>query len=418
MTNLWCKFRIILPVQMSEKLNLFCKNCELSWDDIEIKKCPNCNKDDITLVQSIGDNHRKSKIYLILPLLVFFVSALFISNDYVDIIKTNLIDFVFQKDDVLIEDNEGPRDQWLPNYYDNGQVKQEGETWKGMKDGLWTTYYMNGEIETLGFWKNDKKDSLWTYYDIQGRLETEGVWRQNKQEGIWKYYNYNGNIIKEGVWKNDKKDGLWRHIDAKGGIYKEENWKDGKYVGQNNLNEKTYTSGSNSAKERTSKTTIRIDSLDYLPKRTTIRISSLDYLPKRAEVSPDGKYLYFNVGVNPFKGYIFDLKKKELVGVFQDKGYGLLIGKAFYGKEDNTLYFKCLRNIDTVIYKVFLDTATGINLGRGDFNNFLFKSKGSQEVASQELGKVSLNGFTFNNALRLNNKSVVQIKLDRVVIIQ
>lgn len=279
MTNLWCKFRIILPVKMSEKLNLFCKNCELSWDDIEIKKCPNCNKDDITLVQSIGDNHRKSKIYLILPLLVFFVSALFISNDYVDIIKTNLIDFVFQKDDVLIEDNEGPRDQWLPNYYDNGQVKQQGESWKGMKDGLWTTYYMNGEIETLGFWKNDKKDSLWKYFHKNGLLKNEEQWKNGnlislsgrkikvdnnievndeedegfkelkkhyhkngklkakgylkngKKNGLWTYYDIQGRLETEGVWRQNKKEGIWKYYNYNGNIIKEGVWKNDKQDG-------------------------------------------------------------------------------------------------------------------------------------------------------------------------------------------
>ena len=173
-----------------------------------------------------------------------------------------------------------------------------------------------------------------------------------------------------------------------------------------------------SDKEKISKTTIYFKSV-ALPKT---RI--LDDLPVYAIVSPDGKYLYFNVGSNPFTGFIFDLKKKELVGEFKDKGSGLMSGKAFYDKKDDKLFFKCKRILPIgENYIVDLDNADGytdgFKLGR-KLKSWVNhnQSKGYQEVATQELGKVYINGSTFNDAVRLNNKSVVQIKLDRVVIIQ
>jgi hypothetical protein len=388
---------------MSEKLNLFCKNCELSWDDIEIKTCPNCSHDDIIVVQTIDSNNKSYK-YLILPIFIFIGSVLFISTDSFNALKTNLIEFVFQKDKVLIEDNDGLGNHWLPEYYGNGQLKQEGESLNGRRNGLWTTYYMNGEIESMGLWKEDIKNGLWKYFRENGLLKFEEQWKDGRIEEVTSAFSEEN--AKKTAQAKKKEAAHAAEIRSRVSSDKTPEEKKKQALEQA------------SDKEKISKTTIYFKSV-ALPKT---RI--LDDLPVYAIVSPDGKYLYFNVGSNPFTGFIFDLKKKELVGEFKDKGSGLMSGKAFYDKKDDKLFFKCKRILPIgENYIVDLDNADGytdgFKLGR-KLKSWVNhnQSKGYQEVATQELGKVYINGSTFNDAVRLNNKSVVQIKLDRVVIIQ
>jgi antitoxin component YwqK of YwqJK toxin-antitoxin module len=138
----------------------------------------------------------------------------------------------------------------IKNYYDNGQLKDEGHLESGQKNGLWKTYFDNGNIETERSYINgkengkakgwyetgelafeaDKKDNLpkglvrnyhkngnlkmecffvggkeqgeQKKYFEEGQLSIEGAFKKGQQEGTWKYYYKNGKLLKQVVYKN------------------------------------------------------------------------------------------------------------------------------------------------------------------------------------------------------------------------
>tara|TARA_B110000240_G_C13451797_1_gene432864 strand:+ start:134 stop:1444 length:1311 start_codon:yes stop_codon:yes gene_type:complete len=87
------------------------------------------------------------------------------------------------------------------SWYENGQLKSEGEYKENKKEGLFKTYYENGEVESEIFWENDiKKGTHVGYYD-NGNLKFNGNSFFNNEKEIWMTswnYNYpNGDKKKE-----------------------------------------------------------------------------------------------------------------------------------------------------------------------------------------------------------------------------
>ena len=55
-------------------------------------------------------------------------------------------------------------------YYENGQLKQEGNYKNGIRDGEWIYYLENGQIGWVKRWKKGKKDGQWIRYDEEGSM--------------------------------------------------------------------------------------------------------------------------------------------------------------------------------------------------------------------------------------------------------
>ena len=55
-------------------------------------------------------------------------------------------------------------------YYENGQIKQEGIYKNGIRDGKWIYYRENGQIGWEKTWKKGKKDGKWVEYDKEGSI--------------------------------------------------------------------------------------------------------------------------------------------------------------------------------------------------------------------------------------------------------
>ena len=362
---------------MSEKLNILCKKCDFSWDEFEIKKCNNCGSDDLTIVHSIDTKSYSTYIYLIV--LLFVITTIYISKNYFDLDMPSQINHVLQKDE--------QKDGLLIKYYQNGQTEARGDWKDGKRNGLWKYYYENGQTEMTGNWKDGKRTAVWNYYDKNGLPDFQERWEDGD---IIEFYNSSGQSIT--AIENKDSDEI--------NISQRNNWSD---------KEETHISEKPSTKTTTSK--------------VTIRYKSFGYLPTNALVSPDGKYLYFDVGINPFKGFVFDLRKGKgkFVGSFSDKGYGIVTShNAFYDKEDNKLYFECQRNVGSVSYTVSLDGAYGWKISRFNKSGWAeyCANQGYQKVFLQELGEWTLNGSTFQNTIKLDDYSLIQILLDRVVIIR
>ncbi|UTW61593.1 hypothetical protein KFE98_16490 [bacterium SCSIO 12741] len=76
--------------------------------------------------------------------------------------------------------------QTYREYYPNGTVKLEGDTF----NGAFTYFYESGEVFLTGFTRRGVKDSIWNYYNEQKLLSMREVFRggQMAVKRTWKYY--------------------------------------------------------------------------------------------------------------------------------------------------------------------------------------------------------------------------------------
>ena len=57
-----------------------------------------------------------------------------------------------------------------------------------------TDYYENGQIKLEGNYKDNKRDGKWTYWYENGQIEQEGNYKDHKQDGKWTWWHENGQI--------------------------------------------------------------------------------------------------------------------------------------------------------------------------------------------------------------------------------
>lgn len=65
-------------------------------------------------------------------------------------------------------------------FYEDGSLKSEVETEKGLKDGRYKEYYPGGELKVFGRYKNNRRTGRWRYYDESGKL----MRRERYSEGV------------------------------------------------------------------------------------------------------------------------------------------------------------------------------------------------------------------------------------------
>jgi len=97
--------------------------------------------------------------------------------------------------------------------FSNGQptTSSEGFNQKnalGKSDGNWRKYYENGQLRFEGQFKDGIEYGEFRYYDLEGRLKsTLNYVGENK--AMAKHYHPNGNIMAEGLLIDRKKDSIW-----------------------------------------------------------------------------------------------------------------------------------------------------------------------------------------------------------------
>ena len=138
--------------------------------------------------------------------------------------------------DTLIREKNGKRLRGLfTDYYENGQIKSEGNYKDGELDGKWTSYYENGQIEEEGNYKgcctiygNSFLDGMWTYYHSTGWIKLEEHWKDGKRHGKSTYYHENGQIRIEGFFQNGEYYDKWNYYQEDGTFERYQYYKDGK----------------------------------------------------------------------------------------------------------------------------------------------------------------------------------------------
>jgi hypothetical protein len=90
----------------------------------------------------------------------------------------------------------GPFQAW----YDNGNLKREGNYRYGLPQGSWTYYYPNARKRMEGSWRFGKTHGPWLYWHHNGSRESTGRFLGGKREGRWIYWDEAGEVRFEGTW--------------------------------------------------------------------------------------------------------------------------------------------------------------------------------------------------------------------------
>ena len=75
-------------------------------------------------------------------------------------------------------------------------------------DGPYKSYFENGNIKSEGQFVNNKSTGIWKYYYQNGRLRMQGQVGNGKNVGQWDYYYENGSMKMSGKLEQGKKDGF------------------------------------------------------------------------------------------------------------------------------------------------------------------------------------------------------------------
>jgi antitoxin component YwqK of YwqJK toxin-antitoxin module len=118
-------------------------------------------------------------------------------------------------------------------YFESGQLKDEGEYQKGLKVGEWKYYFMDGKKFEVGKYdKNGKQTGQWLWYYDDGKIRRESTFSKGQEDGNFIEYNDSGTVITKGQFEDGLKEGDW--------IYQLGNYKSfGKY--SDDMQDSTWT---------------------------------------------------------------------------------------------------------------------------------------------------------------------------------
>jgi antitoxin component YwqK of YwqJK toxin-antitoxin module len=88
-------------------------------------------------------------------------------------------------------------------FYQDGQVKMEGEILNNKREGVWKAYFKNGQLQSEGVFKENKRIGVGKVYFRNGKLRYEGQYENDEEVGHWKFYNDKGQLVKEKDFKNE-----------------------------------------------------------------------------------------------------------------------------------------------------------------------------------------------------------------------
>ncbi len=94
-------------------------------------------------------------------------------------------------------------------WYDNGQVKLQGEYVDGVREGLWLSWHPNGNNRGEGRLHRDRRIGTWIMWHDNGRKRSEGTYDKGLKHGRSTAWDADGNVIKTGEYVRNKKHGIW-----------------------------------------------------------------------------------------------------------------------------------------------------------------------------------------------------------------
>lgn len=92
-------------------------------------------------------------------------------------------------------------------YFENGNIKEKGRYYNGLKRGEWSEFYENGQIHKKEYYnENGKLTGPFEYYFEDGQIYQKGNYHNGKLDGWWEQY-YEGGVQREIQYKSLYKDG-------------------------------------------------------------------------------------------------------------------------------------------------------------------------------------------------------------------
>ena len=82
-------------------------------------------------------------------------------------------------------------------FYENGQMRYEGEFTDDKRNGKWVYWYENGNKWSEGYFKDDVRDGFGTTWHENGKKHYEGSYKDGVRVGLWKFYTPEGELTKE-----------------------------------------------------------------------------------------------------------------------------------------------------------------------------------------------------------------------------
>jgi len=117
-------------------------------------------------------------------------------------------------------------------YNDQGVKVSEGiVTEDGRRNGEWKNYFENGNIKEEGEYDNNRRTGNWTFFNIEGKIIQTGQYRNGRPEGLWKWYYSEGSILREEEYYQGKRDGNFIEYSRDGEIISEGQYLDGEMNG-------------------------------------------------------------------------------------------------------------------------------------------------------------------------------------------
>lgn len=90
------------------------------------------------------------------------------------------------------------------SYYENGNIKYQGEYISDKKNGKWINFYESGKTKSITFYDSDGdlRDTSYEYYE-NGNLAEIAVYKKEGKNGALKSYDTDGKIHYEYIYKNN-----------------------------------------------------------------------------------------------------------------------------------------------------------------------------------------------------------------------
>jgi antitoxin component YwqK of YwqJK toxin-antitoxin module len=87
-------------------------------------------------------------------------------------------------------------------YMPDGSLKEQVDLKAGLRDGHAIQYYENGQVRNDGWFKRGAQDSLTTSYYKSGRLMEQGSYTKGRKQGPWTYWYADGDTLMKELWSD------------------------------------------------------------------------------------------------------------------------------------------------------------------------------------------------------------------------
>lgn len=94
-------------------------------------------------------------------------------------------------------------------WYDNGQVKLQGEYVDGVREGLWLAWHSNGNDRGKGRLYRGRRMGTWTMWDEKGQKRSEVAYEVGLRHGRSIVWDADGKVTETGEYVRKKKHGTW-----------------------------------------------------------------------------------------------------------------------------------------------------------------------------------------------------------------